>query len=83
MKKYTLDRFEGEIAVLLPAGKEAERKTVSRSQLPDGVQEGDVLEVEWGDDCSLKNAVIDKEETEKRKGRAKALLEKLTRKRKK
>ncbi|SDH33804.1 DUF3006 domain-containing protein [Alteribacillus bidgolensis] len=77
MEKYTIDRFEGELAVLLLSGNETVQKDVPKEQLPDGVQEGDVIKIKWMDDGTVKEATFNKEETESRKEKAKSLLEKL------
>lgn len=51
--KATIDRFEGELAVLLVEGQEQRRK---RSSLPAGSAEGDVIDLSSGE--------IDREATE-------------------
>ncbi|SDJ26334.1 DUF3006 domain-containing protein [Alteribacillus bidgolensis] len=77
MEKYTIDRFEGELAVLLHSGDETVQKDVLKSQLPDGVKQGDVLEIIFKDNDTVKKAVIKEDETESKKAKAKSLLEKL------
>lgn len=42
--KYSIDRFEGEMAVLIPEEDAAGMLTLPREALPQGVQEGDLLE---------------------------------------
>jgi hypothetical protein len=45
MRKATVDRFEEELAVLIVDGKQVTRP---RSELPAGVREGDVIDLELG-----------------------------------
>jgi len=70
MMKATIDRIEGQMAVLL-AGDEAVRFNMPISLLPDGCREGDIL-----------NLVIEKnlEETQDAKERVSGLMEKLKKK---
>ncbi|MDQ0299617.1 hypothetical protein J2S78_002037 [Salibacterium salarium] len=77
MKKYTVDRFEGELAVLLLSDDETIQKDVPRDQLPGGLKEGDVLEIQFKEDNKVEKAVVKEIETESKKEIAKLLLEKL------
>lgn len=83
MEKYTVDRFEGEFAVLLLSSDESVQKDVPKEQLPDNVQEGDIIEVEFDENGAVKEATIKREETLNQKEKAKSLLEKLKNKKKK
>lgn len=83
MEKYTVDRFEGEFAVLLLSSDESVQKDVPKEQLPDNVQEGDIVEVSFNEDGTVKEAMIKREETISRKEKAQSLLEKLKNKNKK
>lgn len=83
MEKYTVDRFEGEFAVLLLSSDESVQKDVPKEQLPDNVQEGDIVEVSFNEDGTVKEAMIKREETISRKEKAQSLLEKLKSKNKK
>ncbi|RSL28738.1 DUF3006 domain-containing protein [Salibacterium salarium] len=82
MEKYTVDRFEGELAVLLLSGDETVQKDVPRDQLPNGLKEGDVLEIQFKEDNKVEKAEVKEVETESKKERAKSLLEKLKNKNK-
>jgi hypothetical protein len=73
--KAVIDRFEGGLAVLLIDEKPI---NVLQSSLPNGVKEGEWLEVEF-DKGLLVSAKIDMEETERMKAR---IAEKLARLRK-
>ncbi|SDY26113.1 DUF3006 domain-containing protein [Salimicrobium album] len=44
MNKYTIDRFEGNIAVLLKKGEETVEKDVPVSSFTEEVNEGDIVE---------------------------------------
>lgn len=76
-EKYTVDRFEGELAVLLLRKDESIQKDVPRSQLPDQTKEGDILEVQFLDDGKIVQANILANETESAKKRADDLLQKI------
>lgn len=65
--KAVIDRFEGEIAVLI-LGQGDERVDLPRAQLPRGVREGAWLQVEIIDG-KIMSVVIDKEETDRAKQR--------------
>jgi hypothetical protein len=64
-KKVVVDRFEGEMAVLLMDEKPL---NVLRNKLPKGIKEGDWLNVEF-DGENIISAEIDKEEKEQMKAR--------------
>jgi len=83
LKKYTVDRFEGEFAVLLLSSDESVQKDVPKDQLPNDVKEGDIIEVSFNVDGTVKEAMIKREETISRKEKAQSLLEKLKSKNKK
>jgi hypothetical protein len=65
----TVDRFEGDVAVLLFEGGKTV-VNVSRSDLPERVEQGDVIRLE---------AVIDREETRRRREDVRAKIERLKR----
>ncbi len=75
--KATIDRFEGDKAVLL-VGEEQDRLVVLRSFLPKNAKEGDWLQVDVDDDRVL-SAVIDENETAAAKSRIADKLAKLRR----
>lgn len=77
MVKYTLDRFEGDFAVLLLREDESIQTDVPRHQLPDEVKEGDILDVEFGKQNEVVNVSILKDETKAARERTKALLQKI------
>ncbi|SFP72904.1 DUF3006 domain-containing protein [Salibacterium halotolerans] len=77
MKKYTVDRLEGELAILLPAGDESIKKEILTKQLPAGLKEGDVIEVECNGDGIVREAVVNYQETKYRKQKAQSTLQKL------
>ena len=70
--KAVIDRFEGNLAVLLVDEKPV---NVSRSILPEGVKEGDWLDVVFEGEHML-SAKVDADETERMKTR---IAEKLAR----
>jgi hypothetical protein len=61
--KYTIDRFEGNLAVLLLRANESIELIVPRTLLPSGIEEGSILQVEVIDG-NIKTVVYLKEETE-------------------
>ncbi|MBM7551682.1 DUF3006 domain-containing protein [Thalassobacillus pellis] len=79
MRKYTIDRFEGELAVLLEKGNESIQKDVPKRYFPDDISEGDLVEEQQ--DGSFRYSVL-KEETFEARNKAEALLEKLKNKHK-
>ncbi|WP_440949706.1 DUF3006 domain-containing protein [Methanosphaerula subterraneus] len=68
--KVTVDRFEGEIAVLLVRPEETQQILFPRELLP-GVEEGDILEI---------TATREIRETEEARARVSSLIEKLRQK---
>ncbi len=69
MNLFSIDRFEGELAVLID--DEGRTVTISRVALPSGAAEGDVLSRGSGGFC------LEKEETARRKAAARAAAAKL------
>ncbi len=67
--RASIDRFEGEVAVLL-VGEEGTPVNVPRSDLPRDAEQGDVLRLE---------AVIEREETEERRESIRERIERLKR----
>ncbi|HZG70380.1 MAG TPA: DUF3006 domain-containing protein [Chondromyces sp.] len=74
--KYTLDRYEGDVGVLLLKGDESQELLVSKDQLQ-GAEEGDILFVELGEGNEIKSVEILKEETKITKKMVDDLLERL------
>ena len=68
--KVTVDRFEGETAVLLVRPDENQKIFFPRELLP-GVEEGDILEI---------TAIREIQETEEARARVSSLIEKLRQK---
>lgn len=77
MVKYTLDRFEGEKAVLLLREDEMVEKVIKREHLPEEAKEGDILDLLFNEDGELKEVQILEKETIDALQRAQGLLEKL------
>jgi hypothetical protein len=75
--KAVIDRFEGNLAVLI-VGEEEDKLVVPRASLPQGVKEGQWLQVELEDDHII-SAVVDEEETAKAKQRIADKLARLRR----
>lgn len=68
MKRGIVDRFEGDFAIVeLENGFER----IPRSKLPEGVKEGDSVNISAG------GTTIDHEDTDKRRKKIKALMDKL------
>ncbi|MFZ5767228.1 MAG: DUF3006 domain-containing protein [Bacillota bacterium] len=65
--RAVIDRFEGDLAVVL-VGEEEYRLDVPRRFLPRGAREGDVLVLRWE---------IDRRETEARREKVRSLIEEL------
>ncbi|MGJ9460275.1 DUF3006 domain-containing protein [Oceanobacillus sp. CF4.6] len=82
MAKYTIDRFEGNIAVLLLRANESEQIDVPRDQLPASAKEGDILDVQLNVENKVINASILEKETETAKRKAENLLQKILNKNK-
>ena len=75
--KAVIDRFEGNLAVLL-VGDEEKKMEVPRKSLPKGAKEGHWLQLEMNGDTIL-NITIDEEETARAKQRIAEKLERLRR----
>lgn len=69
--KITLDRFEGNVAVFLLRDDERIKFNMPTALLPEGVQEGDVLEI---------SITRDEKATEDSKARVSSLMKQLKRK---
>jgi len=76
MERYTLDRIEDGVAVLLLRSDETIQKNIQASLLPGGVKEGDILEIKFDGD-KIQKASILKSETEDAKKKAQDLLQKI------
>ena len=74
-EKAVIDRFEGDVAVLL-VGDHERRVNVPRRDLPRGAKEGTWLQVELDGDRVV-SATIDQEETERARRRIAEKLERL------
>ncbi len=77
--KVTVNRFEEGFAVLLK-DEGVGAYDVPREQLKADVHEGDILDVEFDEAGKLASVVFLEEETRARRERAKALMEKLRKK---
>lgn len=79
-KVYTIDRFEKDLAVLLSRTDETVQVDVPRNQLPDRIEVGSILEVEFTGDGSVLFANVLEDETSTAKNNAQELLNKLANK---
>lgn len=78
MSKYTIDRFEGDFAVLLDRDNEEKQTLVLKEQLPLNIREGDILNVLWQDNTEkIEKVTVLQEETKSAKEKAEELLQKL------
>lgn len=75
--KFTLERYDGEFAVLLDKKDESKQELVERSKLESYAKEGDILDVEWNPDGSFKEASVLEIETEQRKSAVEDIINKL------
>ncbi|HYK72418.1 MAG TPA: DUF3006 domain-containing protein [Pseudoneobacillus sp.] len=75
--KYTIDRFEGNLAVLLFRKNETIEVTIQKGQLPVEAKIGDIVGIKIQPDGSLMKVEILEEETEKTKEVAKRLLKEI------
>jgi hypothetical protein len=75
--KAVIDRFEGDLAVLILEGSQ-ERVNVPRESLPKESKEGNWLQVEM-EDGEVRKAVIDEEQMAKARKRIEEKLERLRR----
>ena len=75
--KAVIDRFEGDLAVLILEGSQ-ERLNVARELLPKKSREGSWLQVEM-EDGKVRKAAIDEEQTARAKKRIEEKLERLRR----
>lgn len=82
MTKYTIDRFEGNKAVLLLRKDESVQMDVPRNQLPEEVVEGDILEMVFDSDMNIVKVNILVEETKSARKQASDLLKKIIEKNK-
>ncbi|MFC7060786.1 DUF3006 domain-containing protein [Halobacillus seohaensis] len=78
MNKYTVDRFEGNLVILLKKGDESIQKELSKEYFPDELQEGDIVR-KYTKNGNFRYEVL-AEETKNRKTTADNLLEKIKRK---
>ncbi|WP_077212033.1 DUF3006 domain-containing protein [Bacillus dakarensis] len=75
--KYTVDRFEGEQAVLLFREDESIQVLKNKTELPADVSEGDILYLQFNEDGELVSSKVLKEETTKAREEVRDLLSKL------
>ena len=76
--KAVIDRFEGELAVLLLGDKGEFKLNIPLSLLPDGCKEGDILNVSFERDVvgteQAKERVTDRMEKLKKKSQGKGII---------
>lgn len=75
--KYTIERFEGNLAVLLFRKNETIEVTIQKGQLPVKAKIGDIVGIELQPDGSLIKAEILEEETQETKEVAKRILKEI------
>jgi hypothetical protein len=75
LSKYTVDRFEGELAVLLLKNNESVKKDVPKEFFPSNVQKGDIVRESYKD--GRLHYEIQVEETKARRQEAQELLNRL------
>lgn len=78
--KYTLDRFEKEMAVLLFREDETREVLISKESLPSNASEGHILLVEFNEDDSVQEVKLLEDETEAARQKVEDLLNKLKKK---
>jgi hypothetical protein len=76
---YTLDRFEGEKAVLLLRSDEKEELTVEKEKIK-SPKEGDIIEITFTEEGDILSSKVLEKETEEAKNKANELLNKLRKK---
>lgn len=74
--KYTLDRYEGDVGVLLLKGDESQELIVSLDKLA-GLNEGDIVLVEFGEDNEVLKVTVLDEESKITRDQVQDLLERL------
>jgi hypothetical protein len=75
--KYTLDRFEGNVAVFLLREDESKEVIAPKAQLPGNFKKGDIVEIQFNRDGSIQSTVLLEVETEEAKAKANSLLSKI------
>ncbi|WP_261131742.1 DUF3006 domain-containing protein [Bacillus sp. Marseille-Q3570] len=75
MNRYTIDRFEGELAILLKKGDESIQKEVPLKYFPEEIAEGDIVEEQPKDGEQHYRILVD--ETKRARKKAEELLKKL------
>ena len=75
--KYTLDRYENDLAVFLLKDDESFEKLVPTSELPETIKEGDIVEMEFADNGSIIMLTILRNDTQKMKSDLEHLINKL------
>jgi hypothetical protein len=65
--KYTLDRFEGDLAVLLLREDESIEVDIPKARLSGMLNKGDIIDIRFHPDGTIEKAILLKEETEKAK----------------
>jgi hypothetical protein len=75
--KYTIDRFEGHLAVLLLREDETIEKVIPKEQLGSSSREGDILEISFDESGGVKQVDYLREETVIAREKARDLLNKL------
>ncbi|MDW0111129.1 DUF3006 domain-containing protein [Sporosarcina aquimarina] len=78
MNTYTIDRFEGEYAVLLVRDNEKEQVLVLKKQIPFEACEGDILQISFvGNGKEVGEVIMMNDKTKSVKEKTEALIQKL------
>ena len=78
--KYTVDRIEGDIAVLLCREDESVQCDVPVKDLPKGLGEGDIVSAEFENGKAIGRVAVLKEETDRVREDVRAKIERLVNK---
>lgn len=77
MEKYTLDRFEGNQAVILLRRDESIQSDIPRDELPIEAKEGDILNIEFDSNENIVSVKILIDDTDIARQKAEDLLKKI------
>jgi hypothetical protein len=75
--KYTLDCFEGDVAIFLLREDETKEVIIPKAQLPGNFKKGDIVEIQFNRDGSIQSSILLEVETETARAKANSLLSKI------
>jgi hypothetical protein len=75
--KYTLDGFEGDVAIFLLREDETKEVIIPKAQLPGNFKKGDIVEIQFYRDGSIQSTVLLEVETEEARATANSLLSRI------